>query len=242
MANGTRDDSITTQNIDLYYNFTKNGALFNASDFQKVEIYDTLADAQAGTNIIETITDITNPSTGHYLYTATATGSAGTFFDRVYIIPQAGEAVWDPTGEEHISPFYVREETFGGAAPGSNEKIRIYLNIFDSISVAQKGDKVKVKMNVKHAWYGNNLIKQEIEQFIADVNGQVVMDLIENQTLTSDTFPVDTGTDRTIKTVVFYEITVGSKLTFRKYVDKGSVSVNFADLRDVDDVITDQVF
>ena len=62
MANGTRNDSITNQSIDLFYCFFKNGTAFNAADVLRVEIYDNITDAQAGTNIIETIDNDTGVS------------------------------------------------------------------------------------------------------------------------------------------------------------------------------------
>ena len=62
MANGIREDALIDQPIDLFYCFFKDGIAFDADDILRVEIYSTINDAQAGTNIIETIDNDTGVS------------------------------------------------------------------------------------------------------------------------------------------------------------------------------------
>ena len=223
MANGTRNDSIQNQDIDLYYNFLQNGALFDAYSFDKVEIYPTYADAQAETNIIETIQgtgNITNISTGRYSYTASGIATIGTYYDKVYITPTATANQFTD-----INPFYVRQEVYGGATPGTHEKVRIYINVFDILDNAEEDVKAVVRMNVPFAYYGTDIIKQSLERYESDSTGQIVMDLVETDTLTEDTYG-DTGDDR----IVHYSIEIGKKYTLNFTVPRGTVSANLLEL------------
>lgn len=222
MANGTRDNATTDQLIDLYFQFLKNGTAFDAYEVQQVKIYDTQADAEADTNAIQTISagSITKVDTGKYHYVVNELSSAGTYFDRIFLIPEANDSVWD--NSQAINPFYVRMEQYGGAAPGSHEKVRIYLNLFDILDNPQENDCVKVRMNVSYALYGNDFIEQEEEEFTADSEGQVVMDLIETTTLTEDTF-TETGDER----YVYYTANIIGKYFIKFRVPRGTVQANF---------------
>ncbi len=238
MANGTRSDSISSQNVDLEFQFLKNGAAYGGGGLQKVEIYGSEADAIAGTSILETIDStgfFTEVTTGLFGYTATAptqTGGwvAGTYFDRVYVYTEVAGPIWDGgPGRLDINPFYVREETFGGAAPGSHEKVIISLNLFDVLDSPRKGCKVEVEMNVKNARYGTDLIKNEKKVFYSDEDGNVTMTLIETTTLSDDTFP-DTGDNN----IVYYKFNIDEgKLVEKRTVTKGLSSVNYFTLPEV---------
>ena len=120
MANGTRNDSITGQTIDLYFDTTVENELFDVYDFQKVRIYESLEDAQADINHIEEIVSITNISTGKYSYEMSAVATTGTYYDRVFIIFKDGESIWDSA--DAINPIWVRQEQYGGAAPERTKK------------------------------------------------------------------------------------------------------------------------
>lgn len=232
MANGSRNDGYTDTPTDLYFNFYLNGSLYDPYDFNQVKIYNTKEDAQNDTNAIETITsaNITKISTGRYYYVASALASIGTYFDRVFIYPTVSYGLW--TNDNAITPFYIREEIYGGAAPSSHERVRVYLNLFDIIDNPQEGDCVKIKMNKTSALYGNDFIEQEIETFKANSDGQVCrkdengnytlpgMDLIETDTLTDDTYP--NGDDQ-----IYYQIDIIGKYFINFQVPKGLLQVNF---------------
>jgi len=218
-GNDRYDADINTA-ITLEFNFTKNNVLFEPLTWTKVEIYDSYADAVNDTNIVETITTFTNVSTGKVSYSPSNKSIADTYFDKIYIVPEAAVAT-----QTFISPFYVKNTASGTPTPSTHEKARIYLNIFDIIDVPQKNDWVKVRMNVKSAWYGNDIIKQEEEIFKADENGLVTMDLIETGTMTADTF-ADTGDD----SEVYYKFNIAGKKILQKVIPKGTTSANLIDL------------
>jgi len=229
MANGTRTNSYTDVPTDLYFEFSQDNQLTDAYEVQKVEIYPSATDAANGTNLIETISSgsISNPSTGTYSYTAAILSTVGVYYDKVYAKPTVDLAVRTFTGN-----FFVRERTYGGSFPGSHHRVLIYLNVFDILDEAQKGDKVYVQMNTKQAWYGNDLIKGEREIFTINASGQVVqsngdagMYLIETDTLTADTFP-DTGDDNT----VYYKLNVAGKFQENFEVPKSYVQANYKEL------------
>ena len=114
MSNGTRNNATEKIPINLYYQFTKGGAVFSIYNFQKVEIYETYADAVAGTNIVQTIDatgDISETTTGKYMYTAGGdeTGdwlTYGTYYDKVFIIPELGGIQYTDIGQ-----FCMRAES-----------------------------------------------------------------------------------------------------------------------------------
>ena len=100
MANGTRNDCIIDQDCDLQYVFTKNNIPYTPQSFTKVEIYEDYDDALNSTNILETITTITELDTGRFGYTASAQSIAKTYFDKVrtvkvIVLPAARESKED---------------------------------------------------------------------------------------------------------------------------------------------------
>lgn len=227
--NGTRNNAIVGTPIDLQFQFLLNDEAFSAYQVLRVEIYPTYDDAKDETNIIETIDgtgDIVESDEGLYDYTVVALSSPTTYYDKIFIIPVENDPIWDDDTlvSGRIKQFYVRQEQYGGSAPGSKERVRVRLNIFDIIDTAQKGDTVKVKMNVRSAWYGNDIIKQETKIFKADTDGVVIMDLIETDTLSDDT-----------GTAVYYEFNVAGKMTFEKRVPSGLLESNFKDLPNPDE-------
>jgi len=103
---GTRADGIINQPTILLIDFTLNGQPFDAFEFQKVEIYDDIDKARTGNpgDVIETITsgNITKIATGRYQYQAAALSGWGTYFDKIHIIPEDGDDVWN-----NIHQFYI---------------------------------------------------------------------------------------------------------------------------------------
>lgn len=81
-----RDQSFIGETTDLTTQILKNGIAFVPASVVKVEIYGSLADAQNNTNIIETITSITNLGNGVSLYTASALSTAKVYYDKFYYI------------------------------------------------------------------------------------------------------------------------------------------------------------
>jgi hypothetical protein len=209
----------------LQFQFLLNSDEYSAYQVLRVEIYPTYEDAIAETNIIETIDgtgDIDEVSTGLYSYTASALSSPATYYDKIFLIPTDGDGIWDTDDSlvsGRIKQFYVRQDQPGGSPPSDKDRVRVFLNIFDIVNTAQKGDTVKVKMNVRHAWYGQDIIKQEVLTFKADAEGIVYMDLIETDTLTEDS-----------DTQVYYEFNVAGKANFEKRVPAGPLEADFKDL------------
>jgi len=232
MANGTRNAGIVNTPTDLTFQHMKlndSGVFINysANSVSKVEIYPTEADADAGTNIIETITsgNITEISTGLYSYTIAALSSTGKYFDKIYLIPDAGVSE-----KTFTNPFHIVINKYNGYAPGIKEKCRVYLNLSDIIDNPLEGDKVSVSMNVKEAWYGNEFVKGEEETFRADsegnilgLDGQIGMLLIETDTLTADTFPDGDDT-------VYYNFNIADRLYEKRTVTQGLLQAQYKDL------------
>jgi hypothetical protein len=235
MPNGTRSDGYTDTPTDLYFQFLKrinyNLENYSAHEVKKVEIFSTMEDAEAGTSVIQTIqpANITEVSTGKYYYVADALSSVGTYFDKILLTPDEG---W--SDRSFINPFYIRLQDYTGSTPGSHERCRVYLNLFDIVDNPQEGDRVVVRMNVQQAWYGKDFIESEEEVFYANAAGQILgqddeigMLLLETDTLTSDTFP---NTD----TEVYYIVNVLDKYFYKKTIPRGTLQSNFKDLPDVE--------
>ncbi len=112
----------------------------------------------------------------------------------------------------------------------------IKLNVTDISNTPQKGNTVRVKMNVKYAWYNNEFIKQEEEAYSINSSGEVIrkdgsvgMKLIETDTLTTSTFP-ETGSGE-----VWYEIDIVGKHFLKFQVPQGTIESDLKDLPTVED-------
>lgn len=202
---GTRADGIIDQPTLLQFWFYKNGVLYDVDDFQKVEIYPTLADAQAGTNIIETIdaVDINHIDTGKYSYTAASIGTSGTYYDRVYIIPESGGSLWTPSElSKDINPFYLRKESYGSGTPGTVETCRVTLNIFDYVANVTQHTKMYLDINKDNLWYNDThmITKDKLPPIKPDSTGKIEIDLVETDTLSAENGGID----------VYYTITIGT--------------------------------
>jgi len=233
---GTRQNSIEGDSTHLYFNFFKNGLRYNAYRVVKVEIYDRIEKADEGLNPIETIeeNDITQvvTETGRYSYTASPIASAGTYFDKIFILPEDNGSLTELT---YISPFYIRKESYGGSAPGDKETAIVYLNVFDVLNNPVNRDYVEVQMNVDGAWYGSDFIKGKKEKFKVNAQGNVVrkvgrdyvegMILLETDTLTEYTFPT-TGDERK----VYYKINICGQVNEKFEIQKGTLQANYNEL------------
>lgn len=224
---------------NLYVNTIKGGLSYDVHRITKVEIYETYEDAVNNTNILQTISEanITKISTetGRYSYTANGLSTAGTYFDKPYII--FTDSIYaDAT--PFIFPFYNIKES-ASPEPSDKESAIVYLNVFDITNKPLFRDNVEVIMNVDGAWYGDDFIKRTTMKFKINSDGNVVrpvtvdgvktyvegMEIIETDTLTADTFS-DSDDDR----IVYYEINIGGILKESFTIPKGTVSANYKDL------------
>ena len=181
---GIRDNGIIDEATTLKFQFLKNGVAFDVYDFQKVRIFASNDDAKNEVNIIEEIVppNINHINTGLYEYVVNPISQVGTYFDKVYLIPENGMPVWNSSLA--INPFYLKKDICGGASSGSIEKVRVYFNIFDLEVNADKEDNVYVKLNKDWAWYNKELIKNNfISPIEIDDNGNVTFDVVETDTL-----------------------------------------------------------
>jgi hypothetical protein len=223
---GTRQNSAVGWDTDLTFILSKDGTPFDALAVTKVEIYDSYEAAVSSdpTGLVETISAtgaISRTAVGTYAYTASPIYIVGTYFDKVYITPDA-----NAPEVTFISSFFLRIENYTAEFPGEHEKCKIYLNVFDIMDGVTEGDRVVVRMNVKSAWYGDDLIYNKEEIFRIDAEGRVCnedgsigMDLIETDTLTADT-----GES------VYYNFNIHDRLHISKSVTKGLLQANFKDL------------
>jgi len=229
MTLGTRSNSSLGQDIQLEFHFTEFGILINVDDFQKVEIYSSESDAEAGTNILETIEGtgaIDNFIIGKFKYIASKSfiSSPGTFFDKVFIIPKPGESVFT-----QINKFFVRKSQFGGIAPGDHETVNVNINLFDFVDNPRESCTICIRLNVPFAKYGEDIITEEsLADFIFDGKGKITIPLIETDTMTRDTFS-DTGDDR----IVFYEMTIGKHIHKQFRVPSGLIEASLDELPEV---------
>jgi hypothetical protein len=236
---GTRDNSIINDTTVLYYQFLKSGLPFSAYEVEKVEIYDNYTDAYNATGAIQTVlpADIIEPSTGKYRYVMNASATTGTFFDRIFLIPESGQSTWNPSNSAHINAIYIRTDDASGFLPGPHERVRVFLNIFDITDNPLRGNSVQLRMNAKFAWYGNDFIKQETETLYVNSEGQVLgsdgqvgMNLIETDTLTADT-NIRTGDNIQI----YYEINITGKKWEKFFVPAGLGTANWKHLPKLED-------
>jgi hypothetical protein len=214
---GSRDGITIPDTVSLTFQTVKNGTNTEPYSFDKIEIYNTHADAVAETNIVETITSFSSNGSGLLSYTTSTISSSGTKFDKVFFTDVDG-------GDQYsfISPFYMI--TASVTMPSSHETVRIYANLYDILDNVIADQKVRVKLNTYYARYGTEIIKQETETYTSDSNGQVIMDLIETETMTEDTY-TETGDDRQI----YYILTIGSKYTLKFRVPRGTGTANILD-------------
>lgn len=112
MAVNTRFNAIINQPTTLQFQLLKNGVPFSAYSVSKVEIYDNITDATNSTNAIEVIPSgsITESTSGLYTYTAAAISTVGTYFDKIFLVPENGLPE-----ETFVNNFYVQE--FGSGTP-----------------------------------------------------------------------------------------------------------------------------
>lgn len=236
MANGTRIDANTASPTDLTFNFTLNGADFAPYSVTKVEIYNDYNDAQNNVNIIETIDEAnitiddskSRPGINSTIkYTAAILSTSASYFDKIYIVPRDGESTIT-----FINTFFVKEENWGGVTPTTHEKVRIYVNLYDIVDNPKECSKITCTLNLGSAWYGNDFIKQEKEIFTADENGQVIMELVETDTMLKDTFdlidPLHPTDDELRK--IYYNVVIGNVKLLKIRVPKGTVQTSLKEL------------
>lgn len=240
MSNGSRSNTNNTLATDLVFNFTSNGSDFAPFSVNKVEIYNSYSDAQNNLNIVETILpasitiDDSNSQVGvnsTIKYTSSINASAGQKYDKIYIVPIDGM-----NAIEIINQYYNQENDDNLPLPSDKELVRVTLNIFDILNNAQKNSKVVWRLNVKSAWYGNDLIKQEKETFIADDNGNVTMDLVETDTILKDTFDLVDNNNPTNEEQkqLFYRVEIADgRATYNVRVPKGTGSIAFKNLPNI---------
>ena len=225
MILGTRTNGIEGVATELFFEFKKNQQPFSAHEFLRVEIYPTYDDALAGTNIIETITDITETDTGVYRYIASPIENDGTYHDKVYLIPEDGYDTY-----EQINTFYIKNEDFGGTTPDDIQVVQINIDANTINAMGFLGLPIEVRMNLNSAKYGKiQIINRNFKYKIGD-DGSISFELIETDTMTQDTFP-DTGDDREVYYVFDFG---GGKLVETKRVPKGYLELDYADLPNVD--------
>jgi len=99
---GTRYAADILSPTTLSFVFLRNRMGYNAHSVDYVQIYDSYDDAINETDVIETITSITNTSTGLYSYVAAQVDSPGTYFDKIFITP-----ISMGTQLSFINSFYV---------------------------------------------------------------------------------------------------------------------------------------
>ncbi|MCK4260032.1 MAG: hypothetical protein KAX49_13720 [Halanaerobiales bacterium] len=212
--------------VPLQFQFLKNNIKFTPYQVTKVEVYSTLDDAKANTNIVETIISISGPAvtleTGLYAYTASSFTVQGTKYDKVYVIPVQGDVA-----QSYILPFYITADIGSAGQPSTHITKMIYLNLFDVIDNPAEDTKVYVKLNKQYAWYDKDIITEEIETFKADATGKIVMELIETDTLTEDPSVPD-GEE------IYYEFNVDNRYFSNRKVPRSIVTeADFKDLPEV---------
>jgi len=81
-----------------------------------VTIHPTQDDADANTNIIQTITStgITKTATGIYEYTAAILSTSQTYYDKIFIIP-----IENASPISFVNSFVVAEPDYSGGLPGA---------------------------------------------------------------------------------------------------------------------------
>jgi len=98
----------------LQYQFRKWGDAYDANSITNVRIYPTYNDAVNETNIIETITTISKIGTGLYEYDVAPISNAGIYYDKITLVPDAGEDPWTD-----ISSFTIADT---GIAPSGETR------------------------------------------------------------------------------------------------------------------------
>ena len=89
---GTRNHTNTSESTTLDFQLLKNGIAQDAYSVTNVVIYPTNADAVANTNAIQTIAagSISHTGTGLYEYIAAIIATAGTYYDKITLVPDSG--------------------------------------------------------------------------------------------------------------------------------------------------------
>ena len=206
--------------INLQFNLLRNGQFYNAYRAIRVETYSSYDDAVNGVNLVETITDITHPSLGLYIYQSQAFSVVGTKFDKIFFELEQGFNEY-----YFINPFYIREASYTPPSTGEYQTVRVYLNVSDLLGIVKKNQKVEVCMNAPHAWYYENFITQNTKVFSTLEDGSVYMDLIPTDILTSSTY-AETGDERTIQ----YKVNVCGKFDCIIEVPSNIIQAHFKDL------------
>jgi len=93
----------------LQYQFTKWKVPYDPYSITKVEIYPSENDAINNTNRIQTIlsTAITKIGIGLFEYEVSAIATAGVYFDKIYLVPDSGEAEWVDIEDFAINPATI---------------------------------------------------------------------------------------------------------------------------------------
>jgi hypothetical protein len=99
---GTRYSADILTPTTLSFVFLRNRMGYNAYSVDYATIHDSYDDAVNDFDIMETITEFTNTSTGLYEYDVAQIESPGTYFDKIFITPLQGG-----TQINFISSFYV---------------------------------------------------------------------------------------------------------------------------------------
>jgi hypothetical protein len=216
VASGDRLEQYTGYSVLLQFALYRNSALYNPYSVVKVEIFNDYAKAVAGNpgDVLETITSITNLSTGIYTYTAAALSNANVYFDKITVIEEVGN-----TPKSFIAPFYIRS-IFSNAPVGDRETAAITLNIYDILNTAQKNEMVQVELMEEYSTYSRALIDREVQTFRADAAGLVTMNLIETTTMSSE-----------MGKTIYYKLSTLKNRYIRSFtVPKGTITANFFDL------------
>jgi hypothetical protein len=171
---GTRANTAVDDPTTLQTQLIVNGIQTEPFSFDKVEIYPTYEDAQAETNIIETIPAIDITTDGNGRSTVLAGDPAGfplpkTYFDKTFFTLINGGSQ-----QSQILNFIVHIASSGSVPPGPKETALITLNLCHITALPMKNEKVEISMcSSRYAKYGNNLVGREPERFMADENGIV---------------------------------------------------------------------
>jgi len=221
LGTGVDRFDLTVQDTPLVLSaqFFKNKIALNPDSVVRVEIYDDIDEAKKDYGVgvpLETITSITphGSITGRFGYQlANAITLAKLYYDKVYLIPEAG-------GDEtaFILPFYVRKVSVG-ITPKEKETCKVRFDIVNMLGENYAEKESLVYINREWAWYGNAQVRRD-KDFVLDLDGDGVaeVDLIETDTMTADT-----GED------VYYILKIG-RYEKKFKIPKGTLEAEFIDL------------
>jgi hypothetical protein len=176
----SRSNAYINTPITLQYRFYQDNVLINAFQFQKFEIHKVNDNGLGSTVIQATSTGIVNVSTGVYQYTMNAVPDAGTYFDKVFIMPVSGGVVFTD-----INQFTVYDQSldFSGMAPVAlTDNCRIYGQIIKPDGTPQVGALVVANIATFPALYSGTTysLTQYPIQTLTNQLGQFALDVPKN--------------------------------------------------------------